>query len=88
MKFHQKMNSDFIITLDEYSLHVGPNENYILRSLSFTCKINTCSFLIFFQHTINMPCGKFFCCAICHNLGPSLTIIMDDENNILKKILC
>ncbi len=27
-----------------------------------------------------MSCGNFFYYATCHNLGPSLTIIMDDVN--------
>ncbi len=30
-----------------------------------------------------MQCGNFYC-ATCHNLGPSLTIIMDDANQYFK----
>jgi hypothetical protein len=32
-----------------------------------------------------MPCGNLFYCATCHNLGPSLTIIMDDGDQYFKK---
>jgi hypothetical protein len=37
-----------------------------------------------------MPCGNFDC-AMCHNFGPSLIIIMDDGNQYLEKknkIIC
>jgi hypothetical protein len=43
-------------------------------------------FKFIFQNIINMPCGKKNLCATCHNLGPSLTIIMDDGNQYFKKI--
>jgi hypothetical protein len=32
-----------------------------------------------------MPRGKKTYCAMCHNLRPSLTIIMDDGNNYFEK---
>ncbi len=32
-----------------------------------------------------MPCGKKILCT-CHNLGPSLTIIMDDAYQYFKKL--
>jgi hypothetical protein len=31
-----------------------------------------------------MPCGNFYC-AMCHNLRPSLKIIMDDGNQYSEK---
>ncbi len=34
-----------------------------------------------------MPRGKFFYCVTCHNLGPSLTSIMDDGDQYFKKII-
>ncbi len=34
---------------------------------------------------INMPCGKIIYCAMFHNFGPSLTIIMDDGDQYFKK---
>ncbi len=42
---------------------------------------------IFFKNTINMPIGNFLNCATCHNLKPSLTIIMDDGDQYLKKTI-
>ncbi len=32
-----------------------------------------------------MPCGNFFYCAMCHNLRPSLTIIMNDGDQYFEK---
>jgi hypothetical protein len=32
-----------------------------------------------------MPCGNFFYCATCHNLRPSLTIIINDGNQYFEK---
>jgi hypothetical protein len=32
-----------------------------------------------------MPCGKIIYCAMFHNFGPSLTIIMDDGDQYFKK---
>ncbi len=32
-----------------------------------------------------MPCGKKNYCAMCHNFGPSLIIIMDDGNQYFEK---
>ncbi len=32
-----------------------------------------------------MPCGIYFYYAMCHNLKPSLTIIMDDGNQYFEK---
>jgi hypothetical protein len=34
-----------------------------------------------------MPCGKKNYCATCHNLGPSLTIIMDDGDQYFEKTI-
>ncbi len=31
-----------------------------------------------------MACGNFYC-VTCHNLGPSLTIIMDDGDQYFEK---
>jgi hypothetical protein len=31
-----------------------------------------------------MQCGNFYYCAMCHNLRPSLTIIMDNVNHYSK----
>ncbi len=31
---------------------------------------------------------QFFYCGMCHNLEPSLTIIMDDANQYFKKTIC
>jgi hypothetical protein len=41
--------------------------------------------IIIFQNKINMPCGNSFYCAMCQNLKPSLTIIMDDWRSIFQK---
>ncbi len=32
-----------------------------------------------------MPCGNLFLCAMCHNFGPSLTIIIDDGDQYFEK---
>jgi len=42
------------------------------------------SYYIYIQNIINMSCGNFFC-ATCHNLKPSLIIIMNDENQYFEK---
>ncbi len=34
-----------------------------------------------------MPCGKKNYCAMCHNFGPSLIIIMDDVDQYFQKKL-
>jgi len=43
-------------------------------------------YLFIFKNIINMPCDKKKLCATCHNLEPSLTIIMDDGNQYVEKI--
>jgi hypothetical protein len=35
-------------------------------------------------YIINMPCGNFYC-AMCHNFGPSLIIIMDDGDQYFER---
>ncbi len=32
-----------------------------------------------------MPCGKKIYCVMCHNFGPSLTIIMDNGDQYFEK---
>jgi len=49
---------------------------YLAMKIIFLLKINKL-----------MPCGKFFYCAMCHNLRPSLTIIMDDGDQYFEKNL-
>ncbi len=34
-----------------------------------------------------MPCGNFLFNAMCHNVGPSLTIIMNDGDQYFEKII-
>jgi hypothetical protein len=46
---------------------------------------NLLNYYIYIQNIINMPCGNLFYCAICHNLGPSLIIIMDDGDQYFEK---
>jgi hypothetical protein len=41
-------------------------------------------FIYLFQNIINMPCGNFLNCAMCHNLEPSLIIIMNDGDQYFK----
>jgi hypothetical protein len=38
---------------------------------------------IYFQNIINMPCDNFYF-AMCYNLRPSLTIIMNNGNQYFK----
>jgi len=40
---------------------------------------------MYFKNIINMPRGIIFYCAMCDNLEPSLTIIMDDGNQYFEK---
>jgi len=46
-------------------------------------KIDICIYL--FQNIINMPCGNFFYHATCHNLRPSLIIIMNIGDQYFQK---